>query len=71
MIRLVRKEWLSIPTRPLKPALVMAEPNPRAPEMLTENPILIVEVVNDLGLLPAELPTTEISANETDDKSAA
>jgi hypothetical protein len=34
-------------------------------------PILILEAVNDVALLLAELPTTEVSGNESDDKSAA
>jgi hypothetical protein len=52
------------------PTLVVGESKSRGPELLGENPILILEAVNDLALLPAELPTTEISRNETDDESA-
>ena len=36
--------WLSIPTRPLH-ADSGLEPKARAPELLAENPILILEVV--------------------------
>ena len=70
MVRLVLNLWLSIPTRPLHadPAL---EPKARAPELLAANPILILEVVNAPALLLAELPTTEISGNDTHHKSAA
>ena len=51
------------------PTLIVAESKSRAPKMLVENPILMLEVVNNLALLLAE--TTKISGNETDDKSAA
>jgi hypothetical protein len=39
--------------------------------LVPENPILILEVVNDLELLLAELPTTGISGTDTHHKSAA
>jgi len=36
------------------PALVVAESKPLAPELLPENPILFLEIVNDVALLLAE-----------------
>jgi hypothetical protein len=39
--------------------------------LLPENPILILEVVNDLALLLAQLPPTEISGTDTHHRSAA
>jgi hypothetical protein len=53
------------------PMLVVAESKSPAPEMLAESPTLILEAVNDFALLLAELPTAEVSGNETDDESAA
>lgn len=70
MVGLVLNLWPSIPTRPLH-ADSGLEPKARAPELLAENPILILEVANAPTRLLAELPTTEISGNNTHHKSAA
>ena len=71
MVRLVLNLWLEIPVRQLHDDSGRLEPKSRALGLLPENPILILEAVNDLALLLAELPTTEISGTDTHHKSAA
>jgi hypothetical protein len=70
-VRLVLNEWLfDLNHATTRRRWSLASRSRALPGCLGENPILILEAVNDLALLPAELPATEISRNETDDESA-